>query len=280
MLQVASSHGYLEIVRILVNTFRVDVNAKDGGGDSALFDALSKKHYECAKFLVANGANVSAQDNDGHSLLMYALGNYNNETAEFFLTNGANMSAVNNNGDTAMHIMGDECVDIMRKMISVYGIDPNIRSSIGDTALHRAAANGRMKIAKMLLDEFKCDINMRRSDGDTPIHRAIANNRKEMVQFLLDRGADLYTTNGENKRPIDMFNGKNLTTDDVTTMNLLVVAMKKHTIQPAPVDKSPMLMHLAMVTWPTLNTQQKQELLDRALPDEISFLKSILGEAF
>ena len=71
----------------------------------------------------------------------------------------------------------------------ISGADPNIRTSMGDTALHQAAENNQYKIAKLLL-QYKADPNIQQNDGGTPLHLACLKGNFEMVEILLEYKAD------------------------------------------------------------------------------------------
>ena len=79
-LLIASSDGYIEIVRLLLEK-GTDVNAKDALGNTALMRAregtvsdkdVGKGHIEVVKLLLDKGANVNAKNADGLTALMKA----------------------------------------------------------------------------------------------------------------------------------------------------------------------------------------------------------------
>ena len=84
---------------------------------------------------------------------------------------------------------GDETV--VRTLINM-GAEVNTLSGKGDTAMHRAAANGHMVIVKLLLDHG-AKIDSQKSDipGFTPLHAAIQDGNYNTVQLLIQKGADV-----------------------------------------------------------------------------------------
>jgi ankyrin repeat protein len=56
------------------------------------------------------------------------------------------------------------------------------------TPLHRAAANGKLEICKLLL-QSGADINKIDGDGKTSLQRAKSSNHSSVVQFLVEHGA-------------------------------------------------------------------------------------------
>lgn len=58
----AASHGHAHIIEYLINTLDPSiVNSVDRNGDTALFYAVTLGHYECARLLLLNGAEVNHQ---------------------------------------------------------------------------------------------------------------------------------------------------------------------------------------------------------------------------
>lgn len=74
------------------------------------------------------------------------------------------------------------------------GADPNIKTNIGETALHQASSNSQYKIAKMLL-QYQADPNSQQNDGDTPLHLAAFKGDILMVKLLLSYNADPNVSN-------------------------------------------------------------------------------------
>ena len=72
------------------------------------------------------------------------------------------------------------------------------------TLLHAAAANGRTKIANLLL-KAGADINWTSSEfGLTPLHCAAAFGCVELIAALVQSSADVGATDGSNRTPLDV----------------------------------------------------------------------------
>jgi len=62
----------VDATRYLISTLRVDVNARDKEGDTALHDAARFGHAEVVRLLVAGGADLSIRNNAGFTALEVA----------------------------------------------------------------------------------------------------------------------------------------------------------------------------------------------------------------
>ena len=58
----------------------------------------------------------------------------------------------------------------------------------GNTALHVAAQNGKLSIAKWLLG-LGVDVNRQNATGQTPLHYAVAYQYGHLVSYLVNAGA-------------------------------------------------------------------------------------------
>jgi len=66
---------------------------------------------------------------------------------------------------------------------------PSLRGSLGETALHLAAASGRTLAIELLLTK-NSDINAQDLDGEAPLHYAVFAGKAESVALLLEYKAD------------------------------------------------------------------------------------------
>lgn len=83
-------------------------------------------------------------------------------------------------------IYNDNVSELRRLLAS--GVDPNCRDQTNWTPLHWAAQEGRLKVAKCLLD-VGADAEARDNGGITPLHLAVGEQHIKIASELLKRGA-------------------------------------------------------------------------------------------
>ena len=129
----------------------IDVNAKDGAGDTPLHHAASHGRATIAATLIAAGANVNA---------------------------------TNTYGETPLHGAAFRGASIVSLLLAA-GANVNARNTSGETPLHLAAYGGYASVVSVLL-AAGANVNAKDSDGETPLHRARFN--PSLVSVLIAAG--------------------------------------------------------------------------------------------
>lgn len=246
----ACYNGDIKYVKKFVNSNRNDINKKNHNGNTLLHIAckcdiitcgsnLSCNHFDIAKLLIDNGANVNEVNDSHYTVLHEACCHWNNNIVKLLLNNGANMYAIGGNDKTCLHSAILSCnkkmvkillehdanvvkyqnlsntllscalhsacdsdysqSDIIETLLG-YNADVNEKNSDGDTPLHVASMTFH-KLARALL-KSKADVNAKNNNGDTPLHIAYEHRNYTMVELLIEHGADINATNNNNLTPI------------------------------------------------------------------------------
>ncbi len=153
----AAMRGDLASVRMLIEK-RVDVNAPQGDGATALHWAIYRGNKEMTRVLIRAGANVKAANRDGATPLWLASVNGDAELLGALMEGGA---------------------------------DPNEKLPLGRTPLMIAARTGNVDAMKVLIDRG-ADVNAKETlRGTTPLMWAADEAHAPAVQLLIQRGADI-----------------------------------------------------------------------------------------
>jgi ankyrin repeat protein len=148
----AAMQGDNDSVRFLLKQ-KVDVNAPQGDGSTALHWAAYRDDLEMVKLLLASGANVKATTREGAiTPLLMACQNGNAAMIETLLKAGSDADAVKTNGTTPLMMAAASGNADAVKTLLAHGANVNAKESAhGQTALMFAAALNRTAVIKVLM---------------------------------------------------------------------------------------------------------------------------------
>ncbi|KKQ32484.1 MAG: hypothetical protein US49_C0007G0026 [candidate division TM6 bacterium GW2011_GWF2_37_49] len=90
----------IEIVKLILG--KVDVNAVDNDGNSALFNAMGNKGLEVAELLIKNGADVNQANNQGETPLHKAVLERRKDEVELLIKSGADVNKADKNNNSPL----------------------------------------------------------------------------------------------------------------------------------------------------------------------------------
>jgi ankyrin repeat protein len=176
--------GNRETVRTLIRQ-RVDVNAAERDGTTALHWAVRADDLALAQMLVRAGANVKAQNHYGVTPLSIAATNANAPIVETLLKAGADPNGAGPDGETVlMTAARSGNPDVVQALIA-HGANVNaVEKWQGQTALMWAAAENHAAAVRVLV-EHGADSNARSKEHAFPDYRYETNG---MAVFQLPKG--------------------------------------------------------------------------------------------
>ncbi|XP_069125234.1 transient receptor potential cation channel subfamily A member 1-like isoform X2 [Argopecten irradians] len=214
-LHLAARHGHLQMARMLLTAdgAQVAVNAVDEDELTPLFDAVMHRQIKMAVLLVERGANIYAEDINETLVYHFASAEELIELLELFLSTGENLYGMagkdrllthrDNEGNTALHmaILNNKLKAaeyLLRK-----GANVNLRNGSYSAPLHMAAVNGHVPITELLLSHDAI-IERRDKEHMTAMHRAAMYNRYQIVELLMNRGGNVNVKSEDQMSPLMM----------------------------------------------------------------------------
>ncbi len=159
--------------------------------DTRLADAAMAPDTEAVRSLVRQKVDVNAPQADGTTALHWAVRHDDLETAELLIHAGANVKAANRFGVTPLELACMNGNGAIVEALLKAGEDPNAVVSVtGDTALMVAARTGKTDAIKTLLNHG-ADVNKTNSEGQTPLMWAASAKNAAAVEVLIEHKADL-----------------------------------------------------------------------------------------
>jgi len=173
---------------------RVDVNAAQVDGMTALHWAAHLDDLETAKLLINAKANGNATNRYGVTPLSLACVNGNAELVESLLAAGADPNTTLRGGETVLMTAARTGKAGPVKALLARGAIVDAKEKRGQTALMWAAADGHAEVVELLLKagaDFRTPLP---DSGFTPLFFAAREGRSEVVRALLKAGADVNET--------------------------------------------------------------------------------------
>ncbi|KAK1337839.1 hypothetical protein QTO34_002475 [Cnephaeus nilssonii] len=185
----AARRGNLALLRLLLNSGRVDVDCRDRGGTSLLMVASYAGHIDCVRELVLQGADINLQRESGTTALFFAAQQGHNDVVRFLFEFGASTEFRTKDGGTALLAASQyghrQVVDTLLK----HGANVHDQLYDGATALFLAAQGGYLDVTRLLLSSG-ARVNQPRQDGTAPLWIASQMGHSEVVRVMLLRGAE------------------------------------------------------------------------------------------
>jgi uncharacterized protein len=188
-LMLAAERNDAEIAGLLLQA-RANVNAANEYGATALSVACASGNVALIGLLLDAHANPNAALLSGETPLMTAVDNENRDAVSLLLEHGADGTArETNGGQTAlMWAAANRSRDIVRLLVD-HGADPRARSKRGFTPLLFAAQQGDVELGRLLL-QAGANSNDSSNDRKTALIVAAASGNREFSVLLLEKGAN------------------------------------------------------------------------------------------
>jgi ankyrin repeat protein len=169
---------------------RVDVNAPQADGMTALHWAVYHDDLKTTKLLVAAAADVMAQNRYGVRPLSIACTNGNTAIVELLLEADADPNSALRGDETPLMTAARTGKPGPVKALLARGVNVDARERKGQTALMWAAAEGHAAVADMLINAG-ADIRTSLKSGFTAFFFAVREGRIDVVLRLLKAGDDV-----------------------------------------------------------------------------------------
>ena len=161
-----------------------------GAGKSEIADAAQRGDRAAVQKLILQKVDVNAPQVDGATALHWAVYRQDTELADQLIRGGANVKAVNRTGVTPLEMASLYGNPALIDRLIKAGADAKQKGPNSETMLMFAARNGNPQAVQVLL-EAGAEVNARETiRGTTALMWAIEQKHPEAVKVLLAGGAD------------------------------------------------------------------------------------------
>jgi len=160
--------------------------------DVRLVQAVKNGQKETVRTLLKQRVDVNAPQPDGTTALHWAAQLNDMDTAVLLIGAGAKANVANDFGVTPLSLACTNASAPMVDLLLRSGADPSAALPTGETPLMTAARSGNAGVVKSLI-ERGAEVNAKEnSRGQTPLMWAAAEEHAEIVKLLLEHGADVH----------------------------------------------------------------------------------------
>jgi len=161
------------------------------GRDLRLVEAVKNRDRQVLQTLLKQKVDVNAPQPDGSTAIHWAAQSDDLETADLLIGAGAQVSTANDYGITPLLLASQNGSAAMVERLLKAGAKPNAALPTGETALMTAARTGKPGAVQALL-VHGADVNAKEPLlGQTALMWAAAQGHSEVVQLLVEGGADV-----------------------------------------------------------------------------------------
>ena len=158
--------------------------------DLRLVEAVQRQDAVTARALILKKVDVNAAQGDGATALAWAAHWDDVETANLLIRAGASVNTANELGVTPLMLAASNGSGPMLGRLLEAGADPAAVRPSCETALMMAARSGSREAVQLLIDR-KANVNAKTQRGLTALMWASAENHPDVVKLLLASGADI-----------------------------------------------------------------------------------------
>ncbi len=203
---LAAYEGRFEVLKILVEEANSDINIRNGQyGGTVIMGAIIKNRTSIVKYLAPRVKNINERNYYGLSSLYGAAQNANLDMVkDLVLVGNADVNLKNGPFEytVLMKAIYHEALNIVEFLIEEGGADPHIKNEKGQDALFLAASMGNTAIVRYLVTHAKVNVNRKDNAGSTSLYVAAKKGFLKIVKILVEH-TDVYI-NSRNSKEHDL----------------------------------------------------------------------------
>ncbi|KAM0130917.1 hypothetical protein ACHAP3_007144 [Botrytis cinerea] len=187
----AANNGHEKVVKLLLDTGKVNVNLRGSRGQTPFHSAARSGNENLVKLLLDTGkVGINRKDSNGRTPLSLAAENGHEKVVKLLLDTGkVEIDCKDSKNRTPLYWAADnEHEKVVKILLDTGKVEIDCKDYDDRTLLCWAARKGHEKIVKLLLDTGKVDPDCKDYDDRTPLYWAANNGHEKMVKLLLDTG--------------------------------------------------------------------------------------------
>ncbi|XP_065343624.1 uncharacterized protein LOC135941815 [Cloeon dipterum] len=181
-----------KVISWLVEGIKLDLNAVNSNGESALLLACKQRKWDAVNILLSReDTDIGSKDQTERTPLHWAAASGNLDVVQRLVERGADLTLKDSDGMNVMHhaLKDIETVKFLHNLNK--GLVTEITKN-GSTCLHLAVIRGSTEAIRWLVDEeIEVDLDKSNELGLTALLLACRRNMWEVVELLVDNNVDI-----------------------------------------------------------------------------------------
>ena len=157
----------------------------------ALLDAAKNADAESVRALLQKKVDVNAADADGTTALHWASYRDDTESADLLIRAGARVNAATDLGVTPLWNASLNASETMVRHLLQAGANPNAALLLGETPVMAAARSGNPAVVEQLIAKG-ANVNAHGARGQTALMWAVSQRHPDVARTLVAHGADVH----------------------------------------------------------------------------------------
>ena len=202
-LHIAASYGHMNLCKILLESYILDVTSTDNSGWSVIHGAAESGNTELFQYFIENGSDVYSITNFGKSCLHIATSKGHLNTCKELVENyNFSIYITDDNQYTALHCACESgnlnlCRYLIREGSDVYS-----KTKDNKNCLHISVSKGYLHLFRTLFESYKFDINTTNIKGWNVLHYAAKSGNLEVLKYFIQNGCDVTSKAKRNKNSL------------------------------------------------------------------------------
>jgi ankyrin repeat protein len=182
----AAKNGHGAVVKLLLDTSKVDADSKDMWGQTALSLAAENGHETVVQLLFEHGAEPESKDVWCQTPLLLAALNGQEAILRLLLDQGVELELKDKWDRTPLSWAAENGHEAVVKLLLAKGnVDPDSKDAKSQTPLSYAAQDGHEAIIELLLNTNHVEADSKDIYGQTPLSYAAEMGHDAVVELLL-----------------------------------------------------------------------------------------------
>ena len=155
-LALACMSGSINAVEYLINTTDIDIDVTCDEGSTPLLYSCRHGNLELSQYLIdVQGSDINIRDNKGWSALINSARNGNMELVQYLIKkNRLLLTSI-----CLLRAVWSTKLPLVKILVNEYKLDPHVKTSSGEQAVHYAAKVGAIDVLEYLIRNCGCDLS-------------------------------------------------------------------------------------------------------------------------